>query len=193
MKIYELFLIAIGLSMDAFAVSICKGLNMKKINYKDAFIISLFFGLFQAIMPIIGYAIGLRFEKYIKSFDHWIAFILLFIIGFNMIREALKEEDDELGTKGTTKSIQLKELSILAIATSIDALAVGISFAFLGVSILKSASLIGIVTFILSFIGVIMGNKFGAKYKEKAAIAGGLVLILIGLKILLEHLGILIL
>lgn len=192
MGLFELFLIAIGLSMDAFAVAICKGLCMKKINYGQSIIIALFFGAFQGIMPVIGWFIGLKFEKYITSIDHWIAFVLLGFIGINMIKEALSSEDDEVKCSVDGKLV-VKELFILAIATSIDALAIGITFAFLKVDIAVSASLISIITFSLSFIGVIIGNKFGTKYKEKAAIAGGGVLILIGFKILLEHLGILVL
>ena len=188
MNILELFILAVGLSMDAFAVAVCKGLNMKKIDYKQAIIIALFFGGFQGLMPLIGWILGKQFESYITSIDHWIAFGLLAFIGVQMIIEAIKGDDEE---KEQSSEIKIKELIALAIATSIDALAVGITFAFLQASIIPSISLIAIITFILSIVGVVIGNKFGAKYKSKAELAGGVVLVLIGLKILLEHLGIL--
>ena len=181
----EIFLIGVGLSMDAFAVSICKGLSMKKIKKKDVFIIALFFGGFQALMPFIGWFLGKGFESYITSIDHWIAFILLGIIGGKMLIDGIKAEDDE--ETGEFK-LHLKELFLLAIATSIDALAVGITFAFFKVSILSAISIIGIITFILCVIGVKIGNVFGEKYKSKAEIIGGIILILIGFKILIEHL-----
>lgn len=185
MSIWEIFLVAVGLSMDAFAVAVCKGLKMPKINPKQTAIIAVFFGGFQALMPLIGYFLGKQFEDYIVSVDHWITFILLGIIGGKMVYESFKKDpEDENG-------FSIKELFILAIATSIDALAVGITFAFLKVNIAISVSLIGITTFILSATGVFIGHKFGEKYKSKAEFAGGLILILIGLKILLEHLGIL--
>lgn len=188
MGFIELFLIGVGLSMDAFAVSVCKGLNMRdKINYKHAGLIALFFGGFQALMPIVGYFLGVNFESLIKSFDHWIAFVLLAFLGGRMIYEAVTEKDNEEETDG---SLKIKELFMLAVATSIDALAVGITFAFLSVNIWSSVSIIGVTTFILAFAGVIIGNKFGSRYKNKAEIAGGIILILIGTKILLEHLGI---
>ncbi|MBQ2824541.1 MAG: manganese efflux pump [Oscillospiraceae bacterium] len=188
MGFIELFLIGVGLSMDAFAVSVCKGLNMRdKINYKHAGLIALFFGGFQALMPIVGYFLGVNFESLIKSFDHWIAFVLLAFLGGRMIYEAVTEKDDEEAADG---SLKIKELFMLAIATSIDALAVGITFAFLSVNIWSAVSIIGATTFILAFAGVIIGNKFGSRYKSKAEIAGGIILILIGTKILLEHLGI---
>ena len=190
MGFIELFLIGVGLSMDAFAVSVCKGLNMReKLNIKHAGIIALFFGGFQAIMPLIGYFLGVNFESLIKSFDHWIAFVLLGFIGGKMIWEAVTEKDEE-NEDNADGSLNIKELFMLAVATSIDALAVGITFAFLSVNIWSSVSIIGVTTFILAFIGVIIGNKFGSKYKNKAEIAGGAILILIGTKILLEHLGI---
>ncbi|MCD7731340.1 MAG: manganese efflux pump MntP family protein [Oscillospiraceae bacterium] len=189
MSFYELLLIGIGLSMDAFAVSVCKGLNMRdKINYKHAGLIALFFGGFQAIMPTIGYFLGKSFEQYITSIDHWIAFALLGFIGGKMVVDAIKEWNDE--DTAEEDKINIKELFMLAIATSIDALAVGITFAFLQVNIVSAASIIGITTFILSIIGVVIGNKFGSRYKTKAELAGGIILILIGVKILLEHLGI---
>lgn len=189
MGIIELILIAIGLSMDAFAVAVCKGLCMRKINYKHTLIIALFFGGFQAIMPLIGWVLGKQFEQYITSVDHWIAFGLLVLIGGKMIWEVFKGEEEEEACSYIEK-LDLKELFILAIATSIDALAVGITFAFLKVSIWMPISLIGVTTFGLSMVGVIIGNKFGEKYKSKAEIAGGIILILIGFRILLEHLGI---
>jgi len=188
MGIIELFMVAIGLSMDAFAVALCKGLNMKKINYRHALIIGAFFGGFQGIMPLFGWILGRQFEQYITSFDHWIAFILLAFIGGKMLMEAFKGDEEVLESN---EQLNIKELVVLAIATSIDALAVGITFAFFQVSILPSITLIGITTFILSVIGVIIGNRFGVKFKSKAEIGGGFVLIFIGVKILLEHLGIL--
>lgn len=187
MTFFSLFLMSVGLAMDAFAVSVCKGLNMKKINYRHCLIISIFFGSFQAIMPLIGWLLGKQFENYITSFDHWIAFILLAFIGGKMIVESLKKEDPP---ESSFERFDVKQLFILAVATSIDALAVGITFAFLKVNILLSITLIGCITFLLSFIGVILGNKFGARYKSKAELAGGIILVAIGLKILLEHLGI---
>ncbi|WP_366140123.1 manganese efflux pump MntP family protein [uncultured Ruminococcus sp.] len=189
MGFVELFLIGVGLSMDAFAVSICKGLNMKKINYKHALIIGGFFGGFQALMPFLGWALGSQFEQYIESIDHWIAFILLTFIGGKMVYESIKGGDDEESSH--EDKLDLKELFILAVATSIDALAAGVTFAFLEVSIVPSITLIGITTFVISVGGVVIGNRFGSKYKNKAEIAGGIILILIGLKILLEGVGIL--
>lgn len=188
MGLIELFLIAVGLSMDAFAVSICKGLNMHRMNYRHAGIIALFFGGFQALMPALGWFLGKQFEAYIVSIDHWIAFALLAVIGTNMIHEALTEDDES--TDIADAHLDIKELFLLAIATSIDALAVGITFAFLQVQIIPAVCLIGITTFILSFFGVNIGHRFGNRYEKKAEIAGGIILILIGLKILLEHLGI---
>lgn len=190
MGFVELFLIGVGLSMDAFAVSICKGLNMKKINYKHALIIGGFFGGFQALMPFLGWALGSQFEQYIESVDHWIAFILLAFIGGKMVYESIKGGDDDEESSHQDK-LDIKELFMLAVATSIDALAVGVTFAFLEVSILPSITLIGITTFVISVGGVVIGNRFGSKYKNKAEIAGGMILILIGLKILIEGVGIL--
>jgi putative Mn2+ efflux pump MntP len=172
--------------MDAFAVSICKGLSMKKINWKKAIIIGLYFGIFQALMPVIGYFLGTTFQSLVTDIDHWIAFILLALIGGNMIREALLEDESQ----NCNDNVDFKTMIVLAIATSIDALAVGITFAFLDINVPMAVSLIGITTFIISLIGVKIGNRFGSKYENKAQIAGGVVLILIGLKILLEHLGI---
>ena len=186
----ELLLIAISLSMDAFAVAVCKGLNMSKINYKHGVIIALFFGAFQALMPLLGWLLGTRFDHYIVGFDHWVAFFLLGFIGGKMVYEAIE------GTAETkdkdADGLDIKELLILSIATSIDALAVGITFAILpNTNIWTSITTIGIATFVISFAGVIIGNRFGVKYKSRAELFGGVVLILIGLKILLEHLGIL--
>ena len=186
MGIFEIILIGIGLAMDAFAVSICKGLSMKKLSIKKAIIIALYFGIFQAIMPAIGFFLGSRFQNIVMDIDHWIAFALLGFIGISMIKEALKKEDESIND-----DISFRTMSILALATSIDALAVGITFAFFEINLSFAVSIIGIVTFILSIIGVKLGNKFGSKYENKAQIAGGIILILIGIKILLEHLGIL--
>lgn len=189
MGFVELFLIGVGLSMDAFAVSVCKGLNMRgKVNFKHAGVIALFFGGFQALMPLAGYFLGIGFEKYITKIDHWIAFVLLGFIGGKMVIEAIKEWNAE--DKQEEDRLEIKELLILAVATSIDALAVGITFAFLSVNIWSAISIIGVTTFILSMIGVVIGNKFGSKYKSKAELVGGLILVLMGAKILLEHLGI---
>lgn len=188
MGFIELFLIAVGLSMDAFAVSICKGLGMRKVNYCHAIIISLFFGGFQALMPLIGWSLGMQFQQYITSIDHWIAFILLVGIGAKMIWDAFHEEDEACQCEESR--LRIKQLFLLAIATSIDALAVGITFAFLQVDIVISVIVIGFITFCLSFIGVVVGNKFGNKYEKRAMLVGGVVLVLIGIKVLLEHLGI---
>ncbi|MBE5868709.1 MAG: manganese efflux pump [Lachnospiraceae bacterium] len=187
MTLIDLFFIAIGLSMDAFAVAICKGLALCKINLKKAAIVGLWFGGFQALMPAIGYLIGYRFRENITFLDHWIAFILLGIIGISMIKEAMSKEDQE-----PDASLKFKAMIVLAIATSIDALAVGVSFAFMpDVPILPAVAFIGVITFILSALGVRLGSIFGCKYKAKAELCGGIILILMGTKILLEHLGIL--
>ena len=189
MTFTEILLIGIGLSMDAFAVAVSKGLSMQKINYKAGLIIALFFGVFQAGMPLIGYFAAIRFERYIVAADHWVAFGLLLFIGGKAIVEAIKEiRSGE--TKEENFKLRYGELVVLAFATSVDALAVGISFAFLSVQIWKSVSIIGVTTFLISFAGVCIGNRFGAKLKAKAEIAGGVILILIGLKILVEHLGV---
>lgn len=188
MGFLELFLIGVGLSADAFSVAVCKGLNMRKLNLKHAYIIAVFFGGFQAIMPLIGYLLGTSFSSYIESFDHWVAFVLLVFIGGKMAMEALRDKED--GGEEKTDVLKIGELTIMSIATSIDALAVGITFAFLKVNILLSVLLIGVTTFALSLAGVLIGNKFGARYKNKAELAGGIILVLIGVKILLEHLGI---
>lgn len=186
MSIIELFIIAVGLSMDAFAVSVCKGLSVPRAKKSHLIITGLYFGGFQALMPLIGYLLGVNFRHMITSVDHWIAFILLALIGVNMIREA-REESEELDA-----SFSVKAMLPLAIATSIDALAIGITFAFLHVQIVPAITFIGVTTFILSVIGVKIGNLFGAKYKSYAEIAGGIVLILLGTKNLLEHLGFLV-
>lgn len=179
-----LFIIAVGLSMDAFAVSVCKGLSIRELKPKHALITGLYFGGFQALMPIIGFLLGKQFEHLITSIDHWIAFVMLSIIGLNMIKESRSCAEELNG------SISPKAMLPLAVATSIDALAVGITFAFLKVNIIYAVIFIGITTFILSAAGVKIGQIFGAKFKSKAELAGGIVLILMGLKILLEHLGI---
>lgn len=184
----ELFLIGVGLSMDAFAVSVCKGLGMSRLNIRQAAVISLFFGGFQALMPLIGWALGSQLADLIAPIDHWIAFALLAFVGGKMLWDAFHEEDGEDGEAKDAK-LDLKELLMLAIATSIDALAVGITFAFLGVNIVWAIAIIGVTTFVLSVVGVAVGHAFGARYEKGATIVGGVVLILIGCKILLEHLG----
>ena len=183
MSTYELFIIAVGLSMDALAVAICKGQSMAKMSWKKGIIVGLWFGGFQALMPLIGYLLGAQFESKITAFDHWIAFILLGLIGGNMIREGVSGDEEK-----TDDSVSIKSMLPLAIATSIDALAVGVTFAFLRVKIVYAVSFIGVITFLLSTVGVKVGNVFGARYKSKAEIAGGVILILMGLKILIEHL-----
>lgn len=184
MGFIELLLIAVGLSMDAFAVSVCKGLSVKKVGVKHAALAGLYFGGFQFLMPVIGYLLGFRFESVIENIDHWVAFVLLAFIGGNMIKESFgkaEELNDDFG---------VKTMLLMAIATSIDALAVGITFAFLEVQILPAAGLIGVTTFLLSFVGIYIGNAFGTRYKSRAELAGGIILVVIGVKILLEHLGI---
>lgn len=185
MSLWELFIIAVGLSMDAFAVSICKGLSVEKITIKHPIKAGLYFGGFQALMPLIGYYLGFHFKDLITNFDHWIAFVLLGFIGINMILES-RNIDEDLNNK-----FDFKTMLTLSIATSIDALAIGITFAFLKVDIIPAVLLIGTTTFILSIIGIKIGNIFGLKYKQKAEMFGGVVLILMGFKILLEHIGIL--
>ena len=187
MSFLELFLIAIGLSMDAFSVSICKGLTTKRFSWRMALVCGLWFGGFQVLMPTIGYFLGAQFQEMIEAYDHWIAFGLLFLIGANMIREAVwgkKEEGENSGL------LDFKTMFLLAIATSIDALAVGVSFACIQVKLWSSLVVIGITTFLFSVLGVKIGNVFGSKYEKSAGIIGGIILILIGLKILLEHLGV---
>ena len=189
MGLIELFFIAVGLSMDAFAVSICKGLACREQNLRHNLLAGLYFGGFQGLMPAIGWLLGVRFSAAITSIDHWIAFILLALIGGNMIKESFDHE-----TETSSPSIHFQEMLILAIATSIDALAVGVSFAFLGMGqgeILSAAGLIAATTFVFSAVGVSAGSVFGSRFKSKAELCGGVILILIGLKILLEHLGIL--
>lgn len=184
MQFLEIVMIAIGLAMDAFAVSICKSLSIKKTNIKSIVIIALYFGIFQAFMPILGYNLGKSFESYVVQIDHWITFILLSFIGINMIREAFNNENQN------NEDISYKTMLPLAIATSIDALAVGITYAFLNVNIVISSTIIGVTTFIISGIGVIIGGKIGNTYGKKAEFIGGLMLIFIGIKILIEHLQI---
>lgn len=192
MGILELLILSLGLSMDAFAVAICKGLGMREINYRKAVLIAFSFGFFQALMPLIGYILGKGAETYITPIDHWIIFIILGGIGMKMIYEAIqREREANCGIiKEQNESFSIKELMILSVATSIDALAAGITFAFLNVNIWKIIVFIGVTTFICSVFGVMIGNKFGSKFQSKAEIAGGLALIGIGIKILLEHLGI---
>ncbi len=187
MLLYEVFLVGVGLSMDAFAAAVCRGLSMKKINYRHALVIGLFFGGFQALMPLIGWFLGKQFASYIERFDHWIAFGLLLIIGGKMIIDVIRGEDESCPY---SDGLNVKQLTVMAIATSIDALAVGVSFAFLKTNIFSAIAVIGLTTFILSLVGVLIGNRFGEKYKDKATLAGGIILIAIGTKILLEHLGV---
>ena len=182
----ELFILAVGLSMDAFAVSICKGLSIRALMPRHAVIVGLWFGAFQALMPLIGWLLGASFADKIAAVDHWIAFVLLSIIGGNMIKEALGK-----GEGDCDPSLAPMTMLLLAVATSIDALAVGVTFAFLRVDILPAIALIGVCTFIISAAGVKVGNVFGTRYKSKAELFGGVVLVLIGLKILLEHLELL--
>lgn len=189
MGFVELLLIAVGLSMDAFAVSICKGLGMRALNMRTAAVLALFFGGFQALMPVIGWALGSQFMGVIAPVDHWVAFLLLAFIGGKMLWEAVRGEED-CGCEDTS-AIDLREFLVLAVATSIDALAVGISFAALSVDIAPAVALIGVTTFVLSLVGVAVGHFFGARYERPAGVVGGVVLILIGLKVLLEHLGVL--
>lgn len=181
----EILLISIGLAMDAFAVSVCKGLAMKKMSWKKAIIIGLYFGIFQAVMPVIGYFLGTTFERFITNVDHWVAFILLVGIGINMVKEAFDKESEN-----RNDNVDVKTMLVLSIATSIDALAIGITFACLKIHIVMPVITIGLITFIISVIGVKIGNRFGDKYGKKAEIMGGVILILLGIKILLEHLEI---
>lgn len=184
------FLLGLGLSMDAFAVSICKGLCMKRVNIRQALIIALFFGGFQALMPLLGYLLANSFAKYIQIVDHWIAFVLLAFIGGKMIFDVVRG-DDEGDACDCCKPFSIKEIFVMAIATSIDAAAAGIALAMSGDNIWLNISFIGVVTFLMCIGGVFIGNKFGTRLKDKASILGGVILILLGLKILLEHLGIL--
>ncbi len=186
MGLGELFILAVGLAMDAFAVAVCKGLSIRELKLRQALLVGLWFGVFQALMPALGYLLGSAFAGLVQSVDHWVAFILLCIIGGNMIREGVKGDVEDCDP-----SLSFGVMLMLAVATSIDALAVGITFAFLRVNILAAVSFIGVITFAISALGVKVGNVFGARYKSKAEIFGGVVLVLIGGKILLEHLGIL--
>ena len=186
MDLHTLLTLAVGLAMDAFAVSICKGLAMREKVLKKGIIVGLWFGGFQALMPTIGFFLGTQFKDQITSIDHWIAFVLLGLIGINMVKEALSNDEEQ-----ADDSIAVKEMFMLAVATSIDALAVGITFAFLNVHIVSAALMIGVCTFLFSFVGVKIGNIFETKYKSKAELAGGIILIFLGFKILFEHLHIL--
>lgn len=186
MNVLEILLIGVGLAMDAFAVSICKGLSVSKLTWKHALIPAVYFGGFQGLMPLMGWLLGIQFQSLITSVDHWIAFFLLLFIGANMIREALGGDEGE-----TNDSFSFLIMITLAVATSIDALAVGVTFAFLEVEIFAAISFIGIVTFVFSVLGIRIGNLFGIRFKSRAELAGGVILMGMGLKILLEHLGIL--
>ncbi len=189
----EFFFTGVGLSMDAFAVAICKGLGMTKVNKKQMFVIAGFFGGFQALMPLIGWLLGNRFHKYVTRFAPWVAFLLLLFLGAKMIFEALRKKEDSVSAEKDAK-LDIKELFLMAVATSIDALAVGISLGFLYpkfIIILVAIAIIGVTTFLISIAGVFIGNIFGTKYEKGASVAGGVILILIGAKILLEGLGIL--
>lgn len=183
MSLWELFVIAVGLSMDAFAVSVCKGLSVNRVRMGHSLICGAYFGMFQGLMPLVGWMLGVRFQSMITSVDHWIAFVLLGLIGINMVRESRGEEES------IDASFTLRAMLPLAVATSIDALAVGVTFAFLQVKILPAVSFIGVTTFVLSAVGVRVGAVFGARFRNKAELAGGVILILMGVKILLEHLG----
>lgn len=185
----EFLVLGVGLAMDAFAVSICKGLAMRKVNKKQAVVIALFFGGFQAIMPAIGWLLCKGFQTYIEAFDHWIAFVLLVFIGVKMIIETLRDKEEDVVIEKMDPPLDMKEMLMLAIATSIDALAVGISLAALNRPIVESAAIIGVVTFVISIIGVCIGNFFGNRYKKRAELTGGIILALIGVKILCEHMG----
>ena len=189
MGFLELFLIGVGLSMDAFAVSACQGLSMTKIRWGHALTVGLYFGGFQALMPFIGWMLGSQFAARIQSFDHWVAFILLMLIGGNMLREALSGEEDEAEDAAIGAGLDHKKRFLMAIATSIDALAIGITFAFLDTAILPACGIIGTTTFCISLAGVAVGCWFGARYKKRAELTGGVILMLLGVKILLEHLG----
>ena len=186
----ELFVIGVGLSMDAFAVAVCKGLGMKMVNWRHAFVIALMFGGFQGLMPLIGWALGSQLTSLIEPVDHWIAFILLVFIGGKMLWDAFRGDDGCETCGCAEEKLDMRELLMMAVATSIDALAVGVTFAFLGVNVMATVVVIGVTTFALSFVGVVVGNRFGARFEKPATVAGGVVLVLIGLKILLEHLGV---
>ena len=190
MGFIELLLIGVGLSMDAFAVSICQGISMTKIKWGHALTVGLYFGGFQALMPFTGWMLGSQFAGRIQQYDHWVAFVLLVLIGGNMIREALSGEEDEAEDAAVGAGLDHKKLFLMAIATSIDALAVGVTFAFLDTAILPAIGIIGTTTFFISVAGVAVGCWFGARYKKRAEITGGVILVLLGVKILLEHLGV---
>lgn len=190
MGFIELFVIGVGLSMDAFAVAVCKGLGMKMVNWRHAFVIALMFGGFQGLMPLIGWALGSQLTSLIEPVDHWIAFILLVFIGGKMLWDAFCGDDGCETCGCAEEKLDMRELLMMAVATSIDALAVGVTFAFLGVNVMAAVVVIGVTTFALSFVGVVAGNRFGARFEKPATVAGGVVLVLIGLKILLEHLGV---
>lgn len=198
MNIFEIILISIGLGMDAMSVAICKGLAMKKFDVKKTLIIALYFGIFQFLMPVIGFFIGARFEKIIDNVSHWIAFAILAVIGINMIRECFKKEDKnenkiekdndkDNDNKEENDKVDFKTMIVLAIATSIDALVVGISFAMMKVNIWTSSTIIGIITFLMSIVGALIGKLFKEKLKIKPELLGGIILILIGIKIVIEH------
>lgn len=189
MGIIEVFFIGVGLSMDAFAVSVCKGLSMKSVNYRHALLIALFFGVFQGGMPVLGWAIAGQFWEYIEGFDHWLAFILLAFIGSKMLYDALRGSGEEASCDEADDRFDFKETTVLAIATSIDALAVGIMFGSLQIDVAPAATVIGVTTFVFSLAGVVIGNKFGARFERPATIVGGIILLFIGFKIVLEHLG----
>ena len=189
MNLFELFVIAVGLSMDAFAVAVCKGLSVLKLEKKHMLITGLWFGGFQGLMPLIGYLLGSTFERYITPVDHWVAFVLLGIIGVNMIKESLEKDDDCECDDSSDASFSIKTMFVMAVATSIDALAIGITFSFdKNINIWFESSVIGITTFVIAFCGVIIGNKFGNLYKKKAEICGGIILIILGVRILAEAL-----
>ena len=188
MSILELILLGVGLAMDAFAVAICKGLSMSKVNLKQCFLIALFFGGFQALMPVLGWALASTFAEKIKNVDHWIAFLLLAYVGISMIADAIKERGESVSVEEMDLPLDMKELFLLAIATSIDAMAAGITLSFFEVSIALAAAIIGGVTFMISGAGVFVGNIFGEKYKSKAQILGGVILVVLGLRILITHL-----
>jgi len=199
MGFFEIFAIGIGLSMDAFAASVCEGLSMRKLNIKNTMIIAFMFGLFQFLMPLLGYFFCVQFESYIEGFDHWIAFAFLCFIGAKLIFDAIKEKRESSSLKLKADSnidkkddpvFSFRRILLLSIATSIDALAVGISFAFFDINIFSASAIVGITTFVLSILGVLLGNFFGEKYKTPAQIVGGIILIGIGFKILFEHLGV---
>ena len=185
MTLVEIILLGLGLSMDSFAVSICKGLSMKKMNWSKAIIISLYFCIFHVLMVVIGYYLGVAFDEFVNSVDHWIAFVLLAFIGAKMIKESFDKNQ-----KNNNDKVDFKTMILLAIATSIDALAVGISLSFLKSNIIQASSIIGIIVLFMSFLGVKIGNRFGDKFENKAVLFGGIILVLIGIKILLEHLGV---